>query len=132
MQSNADWTVDAVATLMEDNKERTALEISVELGRCRKTVQRALNALSAPDAMQQVHVCGKRGQTLVYVNGQGENVATGGRRKKAETDRERGDATSAWWPRVDQCVASAFRAMCSVPRGYEPMRMQPMPDGLAF
>ncbi|MEX3691864.1 hypothetical protein AB3X91_08980 [Paraburkholderia sp. BR14263] len=64
-----------LADLMEDGVERTAKEIGEALNRSRKTVQTALHELSREGGMQQIHICRRDGNTLVYVNGPGKNVA---------------------------------------------------------
>lgn len=110
----AEWTVDVVAELMEDGKERSAVDVSMELDRPRKTIQRALTSLSVENSAQQIHVCAKRGGRLIYVYGRGANVAQGGRvpgstSPAAVEARE----ASAWWPEADDRVESAMRAMVS-------------------
>ncbi|WP_069267404.1 hypothetical protein [Paraburkholderia nodosa] len=83
-----------LADLMEDGKERTVKDCGDALNRSRKTVQRALHELSQEGPMQQIHICRRDGNVLVYVNGPGKNVAVKTWRDPARAAR-RARATEA-------------------------------------
>jgi len=114
-------TASRVAELMEDGIERTRKEIAEAILRSSKTVQTALNELSREGSMQLIHVCRRDGNTFVYVNGPGKNVATKTWRDPARAarrarSRKVSEAAGTWWKAADPVITQSMFRMVSMGR----------------
>ncbi|MCP3721750.1 hypothetical protein M3I53_01185 [Paraburkholderia sp. CNPSo 3272] len=114
-------TASRVAALIEDGVERTRKQIADVILRSSKTVQTALNELSREGSMQMIHVCRRDGNTFVYVNGPGKNVATKTWRDPARAARRArsrnvSEAAGAWWKAADPVLTESMRRMVSMGR----------------
>jgi predicted ATP-grasp superfamily ATP-dependent carboligase len=114
-------TASRVAALMEDGVERTRKQIANVILRSSKTVQTALNELSREGPMQLIHVCRRDGNTFVYVNGPGKNVATKTWRDPARAARrarstEVSEAAGTWWKAADPVITQSMFRMVSMGR----------------
>lgn len=112
--------IERVSDLMEDGKQRTAMEIAKLLSIPRKRVADALRHAVRPGDRQSMHVCGMSANRkhLLFVIGEGVNFNASPEEiaKQIEADDEREQdrryrSQAKWWPRADVVVVEAMNAM---------------------
>lgn len=108
---------DRIVALMQDRRERTSQQIADELGARCSSVRASVSTLSQEGPDQELYATrvASDGHTLVYASGAKANAVVLARRKHriGRTDEN----ISRWWPKGDQVVMLAMRAMMSVGRG---------------